>query len=158
MDVLRTAISALVLDGTPDDLSIVAAFPTVIAAYARFARGEEPIEPDAARSHAEDFLRMLTGTVPDALAVRALDTYLNATVDHGLNASTFVARAIISTQSDQVSAITGAIGALKGPLHGGAPGPVLDMLIEASQATDRASYLRSKLERGERLMGFGHRI
>ncbi len=90
--------------------------------------------------------------------VRALTTYLNTVIDHGMNASTFTARVIVSTRSDFVSAVTGAIGALKGPLHGGAPGPVLSML-EAIGDTDNAeSYLRQKLESGERLMGFGHAV
>jgi citrate synthase len=158
MEALRTAISALSLQENVDDLAIAAAFPTAIAAYERFARGLQPIAPDPARGHAEDFLRMLDGEVPSSARVRAVDTYLNTTVDHGLNASTFVARAIISTQSDLVSAVTGAIGALKGPLHGGAPGPVLELLREVLAAPDPEAHIRAKLARGERLMGFGHRI
>jgi citrate synthase len=90
--------------------------------------------------------------------VRALDTYLGAVSDHGMNASTFVARVIVSTRSDFVSALAGAIGALKGPLHGGAPGPALDVVFEIGEAGRAESYLREKLGRGERLMGFGHRI
>ena len=101
---------------------------------------------------------MLFGKAPSAEQTRALDTYLNTVIDHGLNASTFTARVIISTQSDMISAITGAIGALKGPLHGGAPGPALDMVLEIGEASNAERYLRQKLERGERLMGFGHRI
>jgi citrate synthase len=87
-----------------------------------------------------------------------LETYLNTVVDHGMNASTFTARVIISTRSDLVSAVVGALGALKGPLHGGAPGPALDMVFEIGQAARAEAYLRRKLEQGERLMGFGHRI
>lgn len=158
MSILRTAISALSAGGETDELSIVGAFPTVIAAIARHRRGEAPIDPDPTLSHAADFLRMLSGKAPEPAFVRAIDTYLNTTIDHGLNASTFVARAIISTQSDLVSAVTGAIGALKGPLHGGAPGPVLDLLQEAVASNDVAALLRAKLAQGERLMGFGHRI
>jgi citrate synthase len=101
---------------------------------------------------------MLTGQEPSPERVRGLETYLNTVVDHGLNASTFTARVIISTQSDMISAIVGALGALKGPLHGGAPGPALDMVFEIGDASKAESYLRAKLERGERLMGFGHRI
>jgi citrate synthase len=101
---------------------------------------------------------MLFGAEPASERVRGLETYLNTVVDHGLNASTFAARVIISTGSDVVSAITGAIGALKGPLHGGAPGPALDMVFEIGSAERAEAYLRAKLERHERLMGFGHRI
>jgi citrate synthase len=101
---------------------------------------------------------MLTGSEPGPASVRGLETYLNTVSDHGLNASTFTARVIISTQSDMVSAITGAIGALKGPLHGGAPGPALDMVFEIGEASMAETYIRAKLDRGERLMGFGHRI
>ena len=101
---------------------------------------------------------MLTGKEPSAEQVRALETYLNTVVDHGLNASTFTTRVIISTESDLVSAITGAIGALKGPLHGGAPGPALDMVFEIGTADRAEEVLRAKLARGERLMGFGHRV
>ena len=90
--------------------------------------------------------------------IRGLETYLNTVSDHGLNASTFAARVIIATESDMVSAVTGAIGALKGPLHGGAPGPALDMVFEIGQADRAEEYIRAKLGRGERLMGFGHRV
>jgi citrate synthase len=90
--------------------------------------------------------------------VRGVETYLNAVCDHGLNASTFAARVIVSTQSDVISAITGAVGALKGPLHGGAPGPALDMVLEIGTPERADAVIRAKLDRGERLMGFGHRI
>ncbi len=101
---------------------------------------------------------MLTGELPNSERVRALETYLNTVIDHGLNASTFTARVIISTGSDLVSAVVGAIGALKGPLHGGAPGPALDMVFEIADAARAEDVLRRKLESGERLMGFGHRV
>jgi citrate synthase len=101
---------------------------------------------------------MLFGERPSTAAVRGLETYLNTVADHGLNASTFTCRVIVATRSDLVSAVTGAIGALKGPLHGGAPGPALDMVFEIGTAERAEPYLRAKLERGERLMGFGHRI
>ncbi|MCA3747784.1 MAG: citrate synthase/methylcitrate synthase, partial [Rubrobacter sp.] len=91
-------------------------------------------------------------------AVRALETYLNTVVDHGMNASTFAARVIISTRSDMVSAVAGAVGALKGPLHGGAPGPALEVVFEIGTAERAEEVLRGRLERGERLMGFGHRV
>jgi len=101
---------------------------------------------------------MLNGNFPGDEPIRALETYLNTVVDHGLNASTFAARVIVSTRSDMVSAVVGAVGALKGPLHGGAPGPALDAVLEIGEADRAEAYLRRKIERGERLMGFGHRV
>jgi citrate synthase len=101
---------------------------------------------------------MLNGQDPDPERIRALETYLNTVVDHGLNASTFTARVITSTGSDLVSSIVGALGALKGPLHGGAPGPALDLVFEIADAARAEDILRRKIERGEKLMGFGHRI
>jgi citrate synthase len=101
---------------------------------------------------------MLTGEVPEAERVRGLETYLNTVIDHGLNASTFTARVITSTGSDLVSAVVGALGALKGPLHGGAPGPALHKVFEICDASRADAVLRRKLEAGEKLMGFGHRI
>jgi len=101
---------------------------------------------------------MLDGETPDPDCVRGLETYLNTVVDHGLNASTFTCRVITSTGSDLVSAVVGAIGALKGPLHGGAPGPALDMVFEIGDAARAEAVLRRKIEGGEKLMGFGHRV
>jgi citrate synthase len=167
MDVLRMAASTLSLqssgagfqnDPRQDALTLAACFPPIVAAYWRLRHNQEPIAPRADLSHAANFLYMLSGEEPSAERVRGLETYLNTVVDHGLNASTFTARVIISTQSDMISAITGAIGALKGPLHGGAPGPALDMVFEIGAAEKAEAYLRAKLERGERLMGFGHRV
>src|SRR5438105_3027817 len=136
----------------------LAKFPTIVAAYARLISGREPIAPRRDLAHAANYLYMLSGEVPDAERVRALETYLNTVVDHGLNASTFTARVITSTGSDLVSAIVGAVGALKGPLHGGAPGPALDMVFEIGEASRAESVLRKKIEAGEKLMGFGHRV
>jgi len=167
MDVLRMAASMLTLrsDGeSPDDdtasvaLKLVAVFPTIVAAYARVLDGAEPVSPRADLSHVANYLYMLFGKVPGPERVRALETYLNTVVDHGLNASTFTARVIISTQSDLISAIVGAVGALKGPLHGGAPGPALDMVFEIGEVGRAEAVLREKIERGERFMGFGHRV
>jgi citrate synthase len=101
---------------------------------------------------------MSTGVEPHPELVRGLDTYLATVADHGLNASTFTARVIASTGSDFVSAVAGAVGALKGPLHGGAPGPALDMVLEIREASRAEAVLRRKIESGERLMGFGHRV
>jgi citrate synthase len=168
MDVLRMATGALSLSTTSgpavedefygDALSLVARFPTIVAAYRRLLDGEEPVAPDPALDHTANYLHMLNGESPGDEPVRALETYLNTVVDHGLNASTFAARVIVSTRSDMVSAIVGAVGALKGPLHGGAPGPALDAVLEIGEADRAEEYLRRKIERGERLMGFGHRV
>src|SRR5204862_1340362 len=107
---------------------------------------------------AASYLHALTGNRPPEPKVRALETYLNTVVEHGLNASTFTARVIISTRSDILSAVVGALGALKGPLHGGAPGPALDMVFEIGSPERAETVIRAKLDRGERIMGFGHRI
>jgi citrate synthase len=141
-----------------DARNLVAVFPTIVAAYWRLLHGQEPLQPRSELGHAANYLYMLTGEVPDDGRVRGLETYLNTVVDHGLNASTFTARVITSTGSDFVSAIAGAIGALKGPLHGGAPGPALDMVFEIGDAANAEGYLRRKIEAGEKLMGFGHRV
>lgn len=139
-------------------LSIIARFPVIVATYFRLLNGEEPVTPRPDLGHAQNYLFMLKGEEASRQEVRALETYLNTVVDHGLNASTFTARVIISTDSDLLSAIVGAVGALKGRLHGGAPGPALDMVFEIGTVENAESYLRKKLEGGERLMGFGHRI
>jgi citrate synthase len=159
MDALRMA-AGTVSPGTDEEeaLALVASLPTMVAAYSRFLGGEEPVGPDPELGHAANYLYMLTGEVPGAEFTRALETYLNAVSDHGMNASTFVARCVVSTRSDFVSAVVGAIGALKGPLHGGAPGPALDVVFEIGDVSRAEAYLREKLGRGERLMGFGHRI
>lgn len=138
--------------------ALIARFPTIVAAYWRLRQGQEPLAPQPRLSHAANYLYMLFGQEPRPEHGRGLETYLNTVVDHGMNASTFTARVIISTRSDLVSAVVGALGALKGPLHGGAPGPALDMVFEIGQAARAEAYLRRKLEQGERLMGFGHRI
>jgi citrate synthase len=177
MDALRIAAGTLTLDGgTP--VAIVARTPVIVAACWRLQQGLAPLAARDDLGHAANFLYMLTGDAPDREQTRALDTYLNTVVDHGLNASTFTARVITSTGSDLVSAVVGAIGALKGPLHGGAPGPALDMVFEALGVRSRTSkaadveiqdltpaaianaeaVLRRRLDAGERLMGFGHRV
>jgi citrate synthase len=130
----------------------------IVAAYHRLSHGLEPVPPRSDLSHAANFFYMLNGQEAPGAYVRALDTYWSTVADHGLNASTFTARVIVSTESDVVSAVTGAVGALKGPLHGGAPGPALDLVFEIGDAGRAEGVLRRKLERGERLMGFGHRV
>jgi citrate synthase len=159
MDALRMAAGTVRTGADYEEaLALAACLPTIIAAYWRMLGGEEPVGPDPELGHAANYLYMLTGERPGAEFARALDTYLGAVSDHGMNASTFVARVIVSTRSDFVSAVVGAIGALKGPLHGGAPGPALDVVFEIGEAGRAEAYLREKLGRGERLMGFGHRI
>ena len=160
MDALLTANATLSLAASEDDaaISIVGRMPAIVATYARLLEGAEPVQPRADLGHAANFLYMLTGEEPGDEQVRALDTYLNTVIDHGLNASTYAARVIIATGSDLVSAVTGAIGALKGPLHGGAPGPALEMVFEIGRPERAESHMRAMLERGERLMGFGHRV
>ena len=157
MDALRAAAGTISLR-TDNPAGIVAGTPTIVAAYWRLRSGEEPIAPRRDLGHAASFLYLLTGQLPDPEQVRGLETYLNTVVDHGLNASTFTARVITSTGSDLVSAVVGAIGALKGPLHGGAPGPALDMVLEIGDASRAEAFLRKKIEAGEKLMGFGHRV
>ena len=157
MDALRIGAGAISL--TSDAArAIVARFPTIVAAFWRMSRGADPVPPRRDLGHAANFLYMLSGEEPEPERVRALETYLNTVVDHGLNASTFTARVITSTGSDLVSAVVGALGALKGPLHGGAPGPALDMVFEIGDASRAEDVLRRKIASGEKLMGFGHRV
>ncbi len=159
MDALRMATGTLMAD---DDRSaaqlLIGALPTIVACYSRLMRGQEPLQPLPELGIAANYLYMNTGAEPHAELVHALNVYLTTVADHGLNASTFTARVITSTGSDFVSAVTGAIGALKGPLHGGAPGPALDMVFEIGTVERAETVLRQKIAGGERLMGFGHRI
>jgi citrate synthase len=157
MDALRAAAGTISLR-TDAATDIVACMPTIVAMYWRLRNGQELITPRRELGHAASFLYLLNGQMPDPEQVRGLETYLNTVVDHGLNASTFTARVITSTGADLVSAVVGAIGALKGPLHGGAPGPALDMVFEIGDASRAEAFLRKKIEAGERLMGFGHRV
>jgi citrate synthase len=157
MDALRIAAGTISLESA-DAETIVAKFPTIVAAFWRLSKGEEPIAPRSDMDHAANFLYMLSGESPASERVRGLETYLNTVIDHGFNASTFTCRVITSTGSDLVSAVVGAVGALKGPLHGGAPGPALEMVFEIGDASRAEEFLRKKIESGERLMGFGHRV
>ena len=157
MDALRIAAGTISLDST-EPTAIVAKMPIIAAAQWRLRNGQEPLPPRTDLSHAAHYLYLLTGDVPDEERARALEIYLTTVIDHGLNASTFTCRVITSTGSDLVSAIVGAIGALKGPLHGGAPGPALEMVFEIGEAARAEAVLRRKIEAGDRLMGFGHRV
>jgi citrate synthase len=156
MDALQIAAGTIALSAS-EAATIVAQFPAIVAAYWRMCGGADPIAPRPELGHCANYLYMLSGSEPDAERVRALETYLNTMIEHGLNASTFTARVVTSTGSDLVAAV-GALGALKGPLHGGAPGPALDMVFEIGEASRAEAILREKIARGEKLMGFGHRV
>ena len=163
IDALVMAVPTLLTATTSEDyeqssLRLIAVLPTIVGSYWRLLKGQQPVAPRKDLSHAAHYLYQVFGTEPAPERTRALETYINTVCDHGFNASTFTARVIISTRSDMVSAITGAIGALKGPLHGGAPGPALDMVLEIGRADLAESVIRAKLAAGERLMGFGHRV
>lgn len=158
-EAMRMLIAGLP-DGTDIEtaLLLAAAPGTLLPALIRLRRGLQPQAPESALSHAEDLLRSLDDSDPAPAAVAALNAYLVTVADHGLNASTFAARVVASTQAGLNSSVLAALGALKGPLHGGAPGPVLDMLDAIGAADNAAAWMESELKSGRRLMGFGHRI
>src|SRR3989442_10790672 len=162
MDALRMAAATLSLgraeNPVDDAMTAIASFPTIVGTYWRVLQGHGPVSVRRDLPHAAHYLHQLFDAEPSVERARALETYLNTVCDHGLNASTFAARVIVSTRSDVISAVTGAVGALKGPLHGGAPGPALNMVFEIGAPERAEPVIRAKLERGERLMGFGHRI
>jgi citrate synthase len=165
MEALRAAIAGETerprLLGEPHWLAaadLTGAIAVYAAAWARRRAGAAPVEPDPNAGHAEDMLRLLHGVPVAEHFARALDTYLVTVVDHGLNASTFAARVVVSTGSDLVSAVTAALGALKGPLHGGAPGPVLDMLDAVGTPERAREWLGTELAARRRIMGMGHRV
>jgi len=170
MAVLRTAVSALAFhDRETEEMTpeanrrkatrLLARIPTVIAAFDRLRKGREAIEPLNEGSMAYNFLYMLNGEKPGEAAERTFDVCLVLHADHGLNASTFTSRVIGSTLSDMYSAVTGAIGALKGPLHGGANREVMRMLMDIdASGKDAAGYVQQRLANGEKVMGFGHRV
>jgi citrate synthase len=165
MDALRTAVSAWgalqTLDWPPtaEQARALTSFsPSALAAFARLRQGKEPIEPDPSMDLVEGFLYQLNGERPDAGTARALDAYFIVGAEHGFNASTFTARVITSTRSDIASAVAGAIGTMKGPLHGGAPSEVVDQLAEMGSVEKAESWINDALDRHERLMGFGHRV
>jgi citrate synthase len=169
MEMLRTAVSALSLyDPEAEDMSgeanrhkalrLTGQMATLVAAFGRIRAGKEPISPDPKLNHAANFLYMLQGQTPRAEYARWFDVALILHADHSYNASTFTARVVASTLSDMHSAVTAAIGALKGPLHGGANEQVMKMLLEI-QTPDRAEpYLRNLLTQKKKVMGFGHRV
>ncbi|MFH9659007.1 citrate synthase [Streptomyces sp. NPDC017248] len=168
---LRTALSLLgaargfrpVYDLGPDQrradtVAACAAVPTLLTALYRLGRGLEPVEPREDLPYAANYLYMLTGSEPDRERARAVEQYLISTIDHGFNASTFTARVIASTGADVAACLTGAVGALSGPLHGGAPSRALDIL-DAIGTPDRIdTWIRERVLAGDRIMGFGHAV
>jgi len=159
VDGFRAAIAGLHAEtGLDHEATIVGAFPVIVGALVRHIKGLPPVAPDSSASHAGDTLRMLRGTPPEPGEVTALDSYFVTVCDHGMNASTFATRVVASTQADLFAAVTAGYCALTGPLHGGAPEPVLEML-DAIGTRDRIKpWIDAAISRGERLMGFGHRI
>jgi citrate synthase len=171
LDMLRTTISllgahfgfqpSLDVDAAQlreQALRVCAVVPTLLTAIHRLQHDLEPIDPDPELTYAANYLHMLSGSVPPAEHARAVEQYMISTIDHGFNASTFTARVITSTGADLAAAVTGAIGALSGPLHGGAPSRALDMLDAIGTLDNAEPWLRGAVERGDRLMGFGHRV
>ena len=159
VDGFRAAIAGLRAEsGLEHEATIVGAFPVVAGALVQRAKGAEPIAPDPTASHAADTLSMLLGRRAAAREAAALDAYLVTVCDHGMNASTFTTRVVASTQADLFAAVTAGYCALTGPLHGGAPEPVLEMLDAIGTRERIQPWVDAALARGERMMGFGHRI
>jgi citrate synthase len=165
MDALRTAVSAwgatqtLNWPPTVEQARALTAFsPSALAAFARIRKGLEPIEPDPSLDLVPGFLYQLNGEKADAATARALDAYFICGAEHSFNASTFTARVITSTRSDIASAVSGAIGTMKGPLHGGAPSEVVEQIHEIGSPERAEAWVRAAVDRGDRLMGFGHRV
>jgi citrate synthase len=153
IEALRLGLAEL--PSRADAALLIGSFPVLLAAT---RQGKVMLEPDAQNGHVHDLLRMVTGREPEPAEVDGLSRYLVTVCEHGMNASTFTARVIASTAAPLLDAVMGALAALKGPLHGGAPGPVLDLLDELADCPDIAVALRAKIAAGQRLMGFGHRI
>ena len=169
MAALRTAISLLGLyDESAEDMSdeanyqkaieLQAKIATIVTAFSRIRKGQEPVAPKSDLGYAANFLYMLTGEEPQDIAIEAFNKALVLHADHELNASTFTARVCVATLSDMYSGVTAAIGALKGPLHGGANEQVMKMLMEIGSEENVESYIREKLDNKEKIMGFGHRV
>lgn len=169
MDLLRSAVSALgcldkdIEDKSPEArygrvLRLIACLPTLVAAIHRLRLKKEPVTPHKDFSQAKNFLFMMTGQEPEATAAKAIDIALILHADHGFNASTFAARVTTSTLSDVYSAVTSAVGTLKGPLHGGANQRVMEMLLEIGKDGDPIPFIKETLAEGKKVMGFGHRV
>ena len=159
VDGVRAAVAGLRGEnGLDHEATIVGAFPVIAGALVQQAKGHDPVAPDPNIGHAADTLRMLRGRKAEVREVAALDAYLVTVCDHGMNASTFTTRVVASTQADLFAAVTAGYCALTGPLHGGAPEPVLEMLDAIGTRERIQPWVDDALARGERLMGFGHRI
>jgi citrate synthase len=159
VDGFRAAIAGLRAEnGLSPEATIVGAFPVVAGALIQGAKGSDPVAPDPTVSHAADTLSMLLNRQPEPREVAALDAYFVTVCDHGMNASTFTTRVVASTQADLFAAVTAGYCALTGPLHGGAPEPVLEMLDAIGTRERIKPWVDGALARGERLMGFGHKI
>ena len=164
MDALRTAVSlwgAITIKGKPtleQAIGVTARFPLFLAAFHRLRHGLEPLEPRSELGHAANYLYLLTGEVPTDEHVKKLDAYLVLLAEHGITASTFTACIVASTESDLASAVVSALAVLKGPLDGGAPSKVQDMLEAIGTVEHAEDWLRNALTKGERVMGFGHRV
>ncbi|MBV8082232.1 MAG: citrate synthase [Candidatus Eremiobacteraeota bacterium] len=168
MDVVRTGVSSLSQyvpprpDGTHVSdvaaaMRLTAATATIVAAFDRVRRDLEPVAPRADLTHAANFLYMKNGEVPSETAARALDVYFVLLADHGFNASTFAARVTASTWADMYAAATSAVATLQGDLHGGAPGKVMKMILDIGDPAKAEAYVRALLDKGDRVMGIGHR-
>ena len=171
MAVLRVGLLAVaavegrgpLLDRSPDEhrgdaIRLAAAVPTVLARHQRRRAGLKPLDPDPTLSHAADYLRMNTGTEPGRESARAVEQYLITTLDHGFNVSTFASRVVASTGADMASALVAGLGALSGPLHGGAPSRVMEMIDEIGAPDRAAEWVRSRLDQKQKIMGFGHAV
>lgn len=169
MDVLRGGVT--LLDMLPPDtavrsldtnrqsaIQLVARLSTLAAAWDRIRRGQAPIPPDPSLSHSANFLYMLSGQKPSPLCVDALDMYLSLLADHDLNASTFTGRVIVSTLSDIHSAVSGALGSLKGPLHGGANEKAMEMFLQIGDPDKAEAWVDQAIKEKHKIMGFGHRV
>ena len=169
IEVLRTAVSALSSFDAESEVNepeanlrkairLVAKMPAIVASYCRLRDGKEPLLPDPSLGHAANFLYMVSGEKPSELQEKALNMMMVSMADHGLNASTFAARVIAATLSDMYSAVTGAIGALKGPIHGAANRGAMEMMLEIGELGRVESYVDAALASGRRIIGFGHRV
>ena len=141
-----------------DAIALAAAVPTLLASLHAAQLGRTAPSPEPTLGHAADWLRMVTATPPSPTEVRLMETYLLATIDHGFNASTFATRVVTSTGADLASAFCAGVGALSGPLHGGAPGRALDMIRSIGDPVETEAWVTARLERGEKIMGFGHAV
>ncbi len=151
------------LDATPDErrrdvIRLAASAPTLLGVWGAARRSEPALLPDASLGHAADWLRLATGSTATPQRAALVEAYLTSTIDHGFNASTFASRVVTSTGADVVSALSAGVGALSGPLHGGAPARALSMIEDIGDPSNTERWVRERLDRGDKLMGFGHAV